>query len=382
MKVAICTIFHRNYNYGGMLQAFALQYKLKQMGFDAYTVNYDNGANPIYPSLFSRCKQYTLKQLFAKLRNVYIERKTYLISEHLDKRIELFTQFALENISQTKIYTDATCDELGRSFDVFICGSDQIWNPNVVSKFYLCDFETSSDVIKIAYAASIGRDNLTQRESQFMIPYLNNYTAIAVREKSARSILKQNNVNKPIEVVLDPTFLLTMNQWDDICSSRIILEPYVLMYSFSNCFLKTYIMEYYKKRSYRVVFIPYAKQKYNAFDRDCQMEPMWEIGPAEFLSLIKYADYVYTDSFHAVVFSIIFNKQFYVYERSTKGQTSMNSRIYDLLDLFDLNGRLIRATEIPENNYIAYDSVNEKVQEMRIYSVDWLQQVLTKYYRD
>ncbi len=370
MKIGILTIFNGNHNYGGMLQAFALNKKITDLGHDAYTLNYEYGGNPLYPTLLSRCKQYSLLQIANKLLEVWTSKK-YLIADKLKKRHELFNKFSLDNIKQTERYADY--EKLGADFEALVVGSDQVWNPNMMRKPLILDITT--DARKISYAASIGRDALSEYERKYMFPLIKKFDAVGVREESLRKILLSGNINAT--TVLDPTLLLEKEEWNNVCSGRLIKEPYVFIYSFSDCHIKKEIQNYWKAKGVKVVYIPYAKQSYNRFDCKNDMIPIFDAGPAEFLSLIKYAEHVYTDSFHGTVFSILFEKQFSVYERSRKkSKVSMNSRIYDVLDCFSLNDRLIKTDYMDEDVKIDYNKVTDILKFKRDESVNWLKKAL------
>ena len=298
-----------------------------------------------------------------------MSKKTYLISAQLVKRIALFEDFRKKNIPQSELYKVDEHEKIGKDYNVLITGSDQVWNPNVIRDVFLLDFPTKAK--KIAYAASIARASLSETEKRYMLPRIKEFRHIGVRELSAKKILDLESIDS--EVVLDPTMLLSQKEWNLVTSERLIPEEYVLMYSFSNCELKEQIENFYSKKGVKVVFIPYVKMCYNSYDGEYKFQKMWDVGPSEFLSLIKYAEHVYTDSFHGSVFSILFNKQFTVFERARKaGKVSMNSRITDLLSTFGLSDRLTSGTLLPEGNKIDYTKVESILGQLRKKSIDWL----------
>ena len=373
-RVAICTLFHKNYNYGGSLQGLALQNVLRDMGLDAYLVTYNDKANknPIYTTLLSRCTQYSFIEICCKIKEILTATTHSEIKAKIKPRIELFDRFISNNFYMTDLYSDGSLSLLEKEFDVIISGSDQVWNPNAVRKLYLQDFSVSNGTKKVAYAASISRNKLNNKEAKIMIPCIEKFDAIGVREKTASDILGSFGI-KDAKIVLDPTMLLSVDEWNNVAAPCFVTEPYVLVYSFSDCPFKDSLSDFYIKKNMKVVFIPYAKQKYNSFDNNCDLIPMWNVGPAEFLSLIKNSEFVYTDSFHGSVFSILFNKQFAVYERDKSGTTSKNSRMYDLLSIFGLDSRMIRDDhkKVLENK-IDFSNVNEILEKKRIESWTWL----------
>lgn len=331
-------------------------------------INFEYTGNPLYPNLLSRCKQYSLRQIVAKVKEMRISKKTYLISDKLKKRISLFENFRSKYIPQSTLYKVNEHEKIGKDYDVLITGSDQVWNPNVVRDVFMFDFPTGAR--KIAYAASIARASLCSEEKKYMLPRIGKFDFIGVRELSAKNILVSEGIDS--NVVLDPTMLLTQEEWNEVVSPRLISEKYVLLYSFSDCCLKKQIGEYYASKNIKVAQIPYVKMCFNPYDGKSTFEKMWDVGPSEFLSLVKYAEHVYTDSFHGTVFSILFHKQFTVFERAHKaGKVSMNSRITDLLKTFGLSDRLSNDALLTSQN-IDYNQVEPILCKLRKESKDWL----------
>lgn len=381
MKTGILTIFNGNYNYGGMLQAYALAKVCNDMGYTACQVRFNGGTNIIYSSRLQQCKQYSFFEIISKFREKLLEKKgRNIIDVKLKGRKNLFDKFVQNYIPLSeKYYSISSKNELVQDFDAFVVGSDQVWNPNVVNAFYVLDFPLQKKARKISYAASIGRGYLSKHESSVLKKYLDDFDFISVREASAKELLEKANVVVPIKTVLDPTMLLDRESWMSICADRIIKEKYILLYSFSNCPFQEELKEYYGSMGYKVVYIPYAKQTYNGYDEKSPFTPMWNIGPSEFLSLISYADYIITDSFHGAVFSIIFNRQFFVFNRdSNKAKTSKNARLVDLLTNFNLSDRIIGCVEElkSKKESISYLKINQIRAEYGKQSLEWLKKAL------
>lgn len=383
-KVATCTLFHHNYNYGGILQAYALQNAIEKIGFESYVVDYNDKVciNPIYPTLLSRLSQYSVTEILSKVKEILLSKTHKGLNHKLKKRISLFDSFISKNIKTTETVDDCNFKSISDRFDAFVCGSDQVWNPNAVKKLYLLSLPINSKAIKISYAASISRNALSNNEMRIMLPAIAQFDAVSVREQTGAQILKKCGVAN-VKTVLDPTMLLSKYDWSIVTANRLIDNPYILVYSFSDCPFKEDLVVYYKTQGIEVYYIPFAKQEYNSFDGKTQMKPIFDVGPAEFLSLIKYADFVYTDSFHGSVFSILFERDFAVYERDGKGKTSKNSRMYDLLSSFRLSNRLIK-TEFEEiaSTPINYAEINAILEAMRKDSCQWLYNVLNKEIHD
>ena len=375
--IAILTKYYKNYNYGGVLQGYALKRVLEEKGYTVDIISYDvnKNPNPIYKSVYEQSKQYGVKSATNKIIEKSISKFKFLIKNILNDRIIKFEDFMQ---SDTKEYNDSNIEELNNEYNIFISGSDQIWNPNAVRKLYLQSFVKNGKK-KISYAASIGRSTLSKTESDILIPYLKEFDFLSVRENTAMKLLKKY-VNSKIEVVLDPTLLLKKEQWNEISSEPIHNSPYALFYFFSNSKkIREKVMNFCKLNNIDLVMIPYANQQFNFNDSRGPGIRINSIGPKEFISAIKNADYIFTDSFHGAVFSIINEKQFFVFERNKKEHVSMNSRLYDLLDIFNLKGRLISLHNIEKINNIKdinYKEVNDKKEELIIKSMEFLDKSL------
>lgn len=378
-KVAILTKFYKNYNYGGMLQGYALHRVVEHMGFDCDIISYDvwKNPNPVYKNVLQQCQQYGIKAAIQKVIERIIAKQNYRIKDLVNDRKALFDAFMIGTQANTKEYEDSNLKELNALYDFFISGSDQVWNPNAVRNLYLQGF-VNDNTKKIAYAASIGRDKFSEHEAGILIPFISQFNHLGIREKTGVNLL-HNYIDNEIETVLDPTMLLSPKEWDEVASGRLINEPYALFYFFSDSYeIRCKAEEFCRRKGLKIVLIPYAKQEFNYGDSKVECLRLEIIGPKEFLSAIKYADYVFTDSFHGSVFSIIYNKEFAVFERNKKGHVSMNSRLYDLLDTYGLSDRLISNYEALDSlTSINYETVNDILIKKKIDSFDFLKNALS-----
>lgn len=373
--VAILTKYYKNYNYGGMLQGYALHRIINEMGYTCDIISYDVSCNknPVYSSLFEQCRQYGVLSAFEKISEKAIGKCKIFIKDILHARKKLFDDFEAEAGTDTRYYDDTCLDELNNEYKVFVSGSDQIWNPNAVRFLFLQGFVKGKER-KISYAASIGRDSFSDMEAERMLPFIKDFMHIGVREETAKKILEKY-LNNPVTVVLDPTMLIPREVWTEVATDRLINERYALYYAFSDCLaVRKRTAAFCRKHGLKMVMIPYANQEFNINDNIGDCIRLKNIGPREFLSAIKNADYVFTDSFHGAVFSIIFNIQFAVFERNKSEHVSMNSRLYDLLNTFGLKERIIRFTENMKIhlNAIEYNEVNTILKEKQASSINFL----------
>lgn len=362
--VAILTKYYRNYNYGGMLQGYALYSAIKSLGYSVDIISYDvrKNANSVYPSIIQQTKQYGLGAAIPKVAEKVIAKGKFFIKDILEERTELFDKFEADIDADTDLYSDDSINNLKREYRVFVSGSDQIWNPNAVRNLYLQTF-VSEPYRKISYAASIGRDIFSDYEADIMIPAINRFGTIGVREKTAKKLLSKY-ISQPVTTVLDPTFLLPIEEWEKVSTKRLIDEKYALVYFFSDSLeVRKKAQEFCKERGLKLVVIPYAKQEYNLSDSKGPGTRMNDVGPREFVSLVKNAEFVFTDSFHGAVFSLIHQVPFAVFERNKSGHVSMNSRLYDLLELFQEKDRLVNVGDF--NRVAALSSIDsEKIKKV------------------
>ena len=380
MKVGILTLFHYNNNWGGVLQGYALKTLLESEFTDlqADLIYYRSNANAIYPNKLRQALQYGPVEILKKSFSFFQKNK---IGTKLNNRKELFKSFTDSLADNKKVYTDGNLDEAAQLYDCLICGSDQIWNPNMSKPgFYLKGI--THECRKVSYAASIARDDLSKYERAMMIPLIKGFDYISVRESTAKKILdKYMSGGNQIYEVLDPVLMLEKSQWIELIKDvQVKYENYVLAFFFSESYkYRKRIKQYCDVNGFKLVFIPFAAEKYIESDEwgDCIRE--YNVGPREFVSLFAGASAVFTDSFHGAVFSILLHKPFCVFERDNAGKVSKNSRLYDLLSKFELSDRLVKETDnvldVIESP-INFDAVSNNLSVYRMASLEFIRKAL------
>lgn len=373
MRVGILTMYHENYSYGGLLQAYALQQVVKNMGYECEQITYDYNERfrekPAYPS--------TVVGKLKKCRRKLIERRFQgILNKHNDITKKKYHEF-MEFIPHSKQYGMKNFPEVKDKYDVFIVGGDQVWNMDYCDEnFFLPTVEKKR---KISYSASAGKDFLNETEMLILTKGINSFSHVSVREKLLKEIMNPA-VDSPIEVVIDPVFLPAKNFWDELKVPADINEKYVLVYLLGyDEEERKRAIQLAKKTGLQVVFIPFANVGFCKGEEEAGDIQVWSVGPKEFLGLIDGAEYVLTDSFHATAFSIIFKKNFYCFSRPNKGFL-MNSRIDSLLEMSGLKERYIDLENL-ENiqiETISYDRYLERIEKFRKHSTEWLQSVLTQ----
>lgn len=338
-KAAIVTWCDNNgvTNYGQILQCYAMQKVIEKIGLKTLVVNYREKTEwELWQGHFSNG---TLNQCYEFINKVYkIERK-------LDKRILRFRKFIRKNIRlSAPCYTREDVEKCTENCDILLCGSDQIWNPLWTNPILALDFGKEKQK-RIAYAPSgvALEDAYSIRKYQELAGYIERFDAIALRERKGAEILKKYS-GKEITDVLDPTFLLGKDEWEQVMAPRIIDEPYIFCYTLGNLRPYKHLLKALMKRygAKKVIYIP-SNLVETAYQNTARFTAYKDAGPAEFLSLIRYAEMVCTDSFHGIALSVNMEKQFCMFARSQQGNEAIASedRINNILEKVHMNSRKI-----------------------------------------
>ena len=358
MRIGIITEYYRSKNYGGNLQSYALCAAIKKLNLEykAEQISYQSkprhntirGMTPL--RFFRKATKHiwhkTGRKLWESFRSIK-ERKYMNLLMVRNIAIEKFNE---EEIPHSKVYTANTISAAVNDYDVFITGSDQVWNPSWYNPAYRLDFVPGSKV-KLSYAASISRNALSDEEKTIFQKSLVDYTGISVREEMAVDLLSPL-VTQKVEWVLDPTLLLSQKDWDEICKDRLVEERYVFCYFLGDdCQARAIATAYSKAHGYALVTLPFLNGKPRRCDKDFGTYRLYDVSPADFISLIKHAEFVFTDSFHATVFSGIYERQYFVFDRSVSGH-SMGSRLCSLLSLYEARERFGDSMEKRTIEYI------------------------------
>ena len=375
-KVALLTLDSHSYNYGGALQQYALLSIINSLGFDCEIIDYDlNSEVPMF-SYKRNWRYLTFGKIIKKLSNSFKillsrdqnEDMTRMIKLRHDS-FEIFREryiFLSQKYSRNELKTDQ------KQYRAFVCGSDQIWNPELCYPSFFLDF-VDNDIRKTIYAASLGKAELSKIEKNTYREYLKKLNYISVREDKAKSIINHIVSNKDVTVVLDPTLLIEREEWENIAGNdALIKEKYVFCYYLElNQEKRVAAIEFSKAHGVQLVSIPFLHEKYNKFD-DGFSKYTDPVGPIEFLNLILYADYVLTDSYHASVFSILFNKRFRVFGRGN-GKNNMNSRIETLLGYIRHNEYLLMPDVLMESNIELEEQYDIRLlNQKKEQSIRWL----------
>ena len=356
-KVKMLT-FHNAENYGAMLQAYALKETLKKIVTNPSFINYESKA---IASDYKLIRTNSLKSFFSSLwflpRNLKRKRSFRSFSDiYLDTKSKKYTRIS-------KIEQDIV------EQDVFVAGSDQIWNPELtggLSDVYTLNFETDKNIKRVIYGASLGNEELLENYSQEFKIKTEKLNYISVREKSIIKPLEAV-CGKKVEQVIDPTLLLNKDEWDKLLlnnrKTSLQDKRYILVYTLFESDEVTKIANHISSiTGLKIIHF----RKYNAYDNEGMN--LYSNGPVDFVNAFKNAECVITNSFHGTVFSIIYEKKLYsVLPKERAG------RIKDLLDKLNLSSRIIDKIEnVNLEDEIDYTYANEKIEEMRKHSIEYL----------
>ena len=371
MKVGIIT-YHAAHNCGSVLQAYATQKTVADMGHDAEIINFRMESQKRYYSLYPR--GYGMRVLGQDLAMLPLHAKRAA-------RWRKFEEFiAGMKLSGPEMADRAALKAVADRYDVYLAGSDQIWSDSIIelvrssedfSGVYFFDF-VDNDRPRVAYASSVGEirpDRLAVKE-----PLLKKFTAISTREQYGVDLLRRIT-GRDVALTLDPTFLLDGAEWGRMAGeNRLIRQPYIFLYTLHG--LKhgmrwgKALSAFAKARGLKFVavspFFPIVGQGvHNVVDA----------GPLDFLNLVKNAELVFTDSFHGTAFSINLNRPFY----SCIGRHSGDNRKLGIMRQFGLEGRALE--DIEDIGHIGdwaldYQSYLGGIEAARTRSREWLRQAL------
>lgn len=356
MKIGILT-FHCAHNYGAVLQTYALQEKLKELGQDVYIIDY----RPDY--LIDPYKIFNIKKLSFKNPSKSIK---YILITCLTFRRRILRHVAFNRFITNRLkLSKKKLKAIPPIFDTYIFGSDQIWNTKITNgfdKIFFGYFETKNDVRKIVYAASMRESELDANENDYIKNALNNFHEISLRENNLIHLI-QPLTNKTIKNVLDPTLIINRSLWDKIAVKPKLRKRYVLVYQVSINSQTLRIANEIAKQIDGVVIQLSAWLSLKQFNIQQQCA-----SPEEFIGWIKYAECIVTTSFHGTAFSIIFNRPFY----TIKLNNSLDSRSESLLKKLELENRLISPESQVQITNIDYNVANKYLEDLKNYSVDYL----------
>ncbi len=402
MNTGILT-FHHAHHYGAQLQAFALMKAIMDQGVDCEIINYVRKDTIEGSSLFKRKPS---------VRSLLSNVDTLLNYAKLKKRYDRFEGFINDEMKLSEKFYP-TYDALradAPKYDAYVCGSDQIWNPLIFEDktfdpAFFADFAKSGR--RIAYAPSFGISSIPENRRELLKKYLEKFDCLSARERQGEKIIRELT-GRDASTVLDPTLLLTGEAWNAYSSAPIFTEPYILCYFItSGVKYKDFVQAIQEKYKLPVVSLCGSRRTVPQ-----TRHSVLDAGPKGFLRLFADASVICTDSFHGTVFSINFEKEFFCFksiedakardkglaavkmgntertertETRKRAETTVNSRLHNILERLGLLSRLFSHTMDPQEfrnrieedaALIDYDSAHTTLRREREKSIRYLRDSL------
>ena len=358
MKIGILT-YHRSNNYGALLQAIALRKVLSDMGHEVTFIDYWPAYHRRMYALFSLHWMMSRKGLMGKIKYMRTCIKNHF---YMKERKCKFDKFIINKIEPYVSSTDET-------YDIIVHGSDQIWRkqPEIgtYNPFYFGNHSIAAKK-KISYAASMGRISHDESDKLKLKDYFAHLDSISVREKDLKNFVE--GMGFPCIQHIDPTLLLSGEKWIELMNiqTRKIEKKYVLYYNLiPNSFDDERVKAFAETKGLEL------KTLYSKASRKNSYKDITTADPLDFLNLIYNAEFVLTSSYHGLVFSILFKKQFYASFRNNAG------RAESLLAQLSISDRLLQSqSQIPlDNVQINYMTVTKHLDELRTSSLSYLQNI-------
>ena len=370
--------FH--HNYGSMLQAYATEMIMQQMGLPFQTIackapiNYMQENKILY--IIKKLLIADWKMRLGKMKIERAKKENPMFAKNWEIRNKAFYQFA-----ETFFHVSPYCknreelSKMAENYSAFLVGSDQLWRTDSVEHGYYTLEWVPDHIRKIAYSTSIGVKEVPWFQVEKNKRFMNRFDHIALREQSACDLVYKLTGRK-VPVVLDPTLLFTGDQWLGIQQQEPLTNgKYIFCYLLGdNPSQREFIKQVKEKTGYKIVALQQLDD-YIPSDEGFADEAPY-VGPREFLNYIRNAEYVFTDSFHCSVFSILYKKNFFTFSRFAEGaKQSTNTRIDNLLHITGLEERRMtndKTIEEVVNFKRNFGGVDEKLNALRKSSMDYL----------
>ena len=387
-KIALVTCYFQK-NYGSQLQAFATQMVFDKLKLENETIMVDGFLSEInkakYIYFISRIFDInTIKDKMATVRKQIAKKQRPDYAKNLGKRYEMFEQFARTKFKLSRRYNSkAELSKSAHHYAAFVVGSDQLWLPsNIAADYYTLNF-VPDGITKIALATSFGVSVLPKKFGRLASKFLNRIDYVSIREQSGQHLVKQW-AGREVPIVCDPTILFTADEWMEALGAKedgrrfASGDDYMLVYLLgNNPWQRELIGKIRESTGLKIVQIAHCDEFVKGDIGFADFTP-YNVGPKEFVELIRDAKYVFTDSFHCSVFSMLNNKHFYVFPRySFDGPASTNGRLYSLLALVDCDKQIVMKGDIINlNSPVDNNAINEKLDKLRQYAWHWLSETL------
>lgn len=358
-------------NYGACLQALALQHVLLENDFEAELVNYGGkktletgNVNPV-AKIIKKISHLGILRIVKYILNYsYIKKNKAVYNDFRKNRLK---------ISSKIYYRNVNLDELKNDYDFFIAGSDMLWSEEFSEdwNFYFLSFAPKEKCF--SYAPSFGQNTLSAENKNIVKTYLEKFNRLSCREEKGVKLIKEIT-SLDVPQVVDPTLLLDANKWNEIIGNndRILKNKYCFGYLFGS-------VDSARKNLINKLESNFGKIYRLSNKKEGTTVPMSCVGPIEYLRLFRDSEFVITDTFHGLMFSIIFRKPFIVLERHDGSKWAKQSdRMVSTLEMFGLADRYVNPEKIDISKYLIldYTKYDEKIESCRNKSLNYLMAIL------
>lgn len=372
MKKAYILTFFYGTNYGSKLQATALGKYLEGIGYDVTFIRTFLDMKFIlrHPTLlYTRIQN----RLHIKEVNAFFEPERYEISAERQQRID---EYNAKHLKYITVKSDRQWKDILEEHPVFITGSDIVWQPAIgYPEKYFLDFAYYTDCKRISYATSVGAKTLPKKYTRYYKKYLGSYDAISVRENASRKLFEPI-INKKITKVVDPTLLVSRDVWDELSEQAQIPDSlsgqrYILCYFvMMDSRYWDYVRLAEAQTHLKVVVLPMHAQ-----DEQSGYSFIPNGTPYEFIRLIRDAEFIITDSFHASVFSFLYEKEVYILRRKRQDE---DEKFNNILTNYRMHACAVEdETRFERRTRIDYTLGKARLEEDREQSKSFLRDTLT-----
>ncbi|MDD4760517.1 MAG: polysaccharide pyruvyl transferase family protein [Bacteroidaceae bacterium] len=387
-KVGLAVVTYKD-NFGSALQTYATQETIQSLGFDAECICADG----IMGIIESRKKRFYLKRAYHPEEFKYLvsytmsrlkkNRNNNAYASNMQIRHKKYVDFNEKYLRMSRnVHSMQELTELCFGYSAVVVGSDQLWRPSNIAGGYFTLEAVPDKVKKIAYSTSFGVKKLPKEIIQHAKTFLTRMDHISVREETGR-VIASELTGRNIPVVCDPTMLITSKQWFEMAGEKPIAEGnYIVCYLMgNNPEHREFVKRLREESGFRVIALLHGSV-YIPEDEYWPDEKPYDVGPCEFINLLRFAKYVCTDSFHCCVFSILCKTPFFVFRRDSEDDTtSSNDRIYTLLKWTGLEERLLTGKENVIDNMqeqIGYEAVEKQILAKQDASMKYLTTALAE----
>lgn len=370
MRIGIFTL-HSNTNFGGGLQQIALFEVLKAMGHDPQIVCVQNDVSQsIFRRMLGVLSSYSFFSVIRELKSRIVKKKSIGVSNwDLYKRCDAFNY---ENLNYTPKFGMVELPEYCKRYDAIIVGSDQVWTDvySAVHPFF-CDGVGDFEGLRIAYAACSAHDKVPFYNRKHIKLSLNKFAAISVRDITTARLVESVGCRKPV-IVADPTLLYDFKEYINPVA---IKEPYIFAYVLGDKSTEWHVknIEHIRKTVGNIKVIALTTELNESYPwADWILTGELAVG---WMNLLRNSQFVYTNSFHAVIFSLKFHKEFVAYY----GDLVRSSRMIGLINQFKLDDRIVKEpTEVNLCKKMYFEKIDKAISVLKKNSLEWLVKSLSK----